>query len=403
MNSIKNISFDNTEKAFITKKNNELKQSLWLFKIMKNPFLVKMLSKLTIFAIKIGLPISAPIKATIFKQFCAGESINESEEIINKLKKSNIGSILDYSVEGKECEEDFNKTKIEILKIIAIAKDNSAIPYTSLKLTGIARMGLLEKINFKKQLNQSEEKELQKLNIRLYEIANKASEYHVPIYLDAEESWIQDAIDLIAEKMMREFNQSKAIILTTLQMYRWDRINYLNNLINDARTNNYKIGIKLVRGAYMERENLRAHEMNYKSPIQINKERTDKDFDKAVKICLENIDIITLCVGTHNEASTMYLIELMKKLNITNDHPNVYFSQLYGMSDHISYNLSDAGYNVTKYLPYGPVKSVIPYLIRRAEENTSISGQMSRELRLLLEERERRKNALLLPTAQQNL
>lgn len=403
MNSIKNISFDNTEKAFITKKNNELKQSLWLFKIMKNPFLVKMLSKLTIFAIKIGLPIIAPIKATIFKQFCAGESINESEEIINKLKKSNIGSILDYSVEGKECEEDFNKTKIEILKIIAIAKDNSAIPYTSLKLTGIARMGLLEKINFKKQLNQSEEKELQKLNIRLYEIANKASEYHVPIYLDAEESWIQDAIDLIAEKMMREFNQSKAIILTTLQMYRWDRINYLNNLINDARTNNYKIGIKLVRGAYMERENLRAHEMNYKSPIQINKERTDKDFDKAVKICLENIDIITLCVGTHNEASTMYLIELMKKLNITNDHPNVYFSQLYGMSDHISYNLSDAGYNVTKYLPYGPVKSVIPYLIRRAEENTSISGQMSRELRLLLEERERRKNALLLPTAQQNL
>lgn len=391
------VSFDNTEKAFIAKGDQELKRSLWLFKLMGNPLLVKTFSKLVVFAIKIGLPVRAPVKATIFKQFCGGESIEESKEVVKKLSKSHIGSILDYSVEGKESEEDFIRTKNEILKIIRLASNNPAIPYTSLKLTGIARFELLAKINEQQQLSKDEEVEFNKVNERLLEICTHAVQSDVPVYFDAEESWIQDGIDTLAEKMMEVNNKQKAIVLTTLQMYRWDRIDYLNKLIQKARKNKFYIGIKLVRGAYMEKENLRASQMGYKSPIQPDKQNTDRDFDKAVAICLENIDIITLCAGTHNEASTMHLIDKMRELNIPNDHPHVYFSQLYGMSDHITYNLADAGYNVTKYLPYGPVNSVVPYLIRRAEENTAIAGQMSRELRLIVEEKNRRHYSKLLP------
>ncbi|MGE0568384.1 MAG: proline dehydrogenase family protein [Bacteroidia bacterium] len=390
------LSFENTEKAFKAKGVGELRQSLWLFKLMSNPFLVKLFSKLTIFAIRIGLPVSLPIKATIFKQFCGGESIEESKNVVEKLNRSHIGSILDYSIEGKENEEDFCKTKDEILKIIRVAKDNPAIPYTSLKLTGIARFGLLEKLNFKRQLTKKEEKEFQKIRGRLTEISYYASLFHVPVYFDAEESWIQEAVDTLAEEMMELNNKKTAIVLTTLQMYRWDRIEYLENLIQKARAKNFFIGIKLVRGAYMEKENLRAQQLGYKSPIQSSKENTDQDFNLAVDICLKNIDVVTLCAGTHNETSTMYLINKMKELDIPNDHPHVYFSQLYGMSDHITYNLADAGYNVTKYLPYGPVKSVIPYLIRRAEENTAIAGQLGRELKLIIEEKRRRQYSRML-------
>lgn len=391
------VSFDNTEKAFIAKDTRELRRSLWLFKLMGSTSLVKILSKLTLFAIKVGLPVRTPIKATIFKQFCGGESIEESNAVVNRLSRSQIGSILDYSVEGKDNEEDFENTKKEILKIISVAKGNPAIPYTSVKLTGIARFGLLEKLNVRNKLTKEEEEELIILKKRLAEISSYATRSAVPIYIDAEESWIQDAIDMLTEEMMEMNNKKSAIVLTTLQMYRWDRIEYLQKLIHKARNNNFSIGIKLVRGAYMEKENLRAAEMGYKSPIQMSKEKTDSDFDKAVDVCLENIDIITLCAGTHNEASTMHLVKKMKDLNIPNNHPHVYFSQLYGMSDHITYNLAEAGYNVTKYLPYGPVKSVIPYLIRRAAENTAIAGQMSRELRLIIEEEKRRQHLQMLP------
>jgi len=390
------ISFENTEKAFIAKGNQELKRSLWLFKLMGNPKLVKFFSKFIVFAIKIGLPVRLPVKATIFKQFCGGESIEESKEVVKKLSKSHVGSILDYSVEGKESDDDFNRTKNEILKIIKVAKDDAAIPYTSVKLTGMAPFDLLEKMNFNQQLTEAEEKEYQLVRERLTEICKYATESNVPIYFDAEESYIQEAIDRLAEEMMEIYNKKTAIVLTTLQMYRWDRIDYLHKILQKARDHKFFIGIKLVRGAYMERENLRATQMGYKSPIQPTKEATDIDFDKAVDICLENIELVTLCAGTHNEDSTMHLISKMKELNIPNDHPHVYFSQLYGMSDHITYNLADAGYNVTKYLPYGPVNSVMPYLIRRAEENTGIAGQMGRELRLIIEEKNRRKEAKLL-------
>ncbi|MEK6614988.1 MAG: proline dehydrogenase family protein, partial [Bacteroidota bacterium] len=283
------------------------------------------------------------------------------------------------------------------IKIIHVAKGNQAIPYTSLKITGIASHQLLEKLNLKQEYLQNESEEFLKVRGRLDQICKEALLCDVPIYFDAEESWIQDAIDFLSEDAMQKYNHEKAIVLTTLQMYRWDRIDYLKKLIEKARKEIFFIGVKLVRGAYMEKENTRAFEFDYKSPIQPDKESTDKDFDKAVDLCLENIDSITLCAGTHNEASTLHLINKMGELKIPNNHPQVYFSQLYGMSDHITFNLADQGYNVTKYLPYGPVKSTLPYLIRRAEENTAIAGQMNRELKLILEEKERRKFAKMLP------
>lgn len=393
----KTIFFGNTENAFRNKDNKELKRSLWLFKLMGNSFFVKLVSEFTLLAIKIGLPVSSALKATIYKQFCAGESIEESQKVVKKLGKVHVGSILDYSVEGKEREEDFERTKNEIIKIIHLAKENPAIPYTSLKLTGILRFALLEKLNEKKNLFIENDNEYKSMMNRLHSICRTAFENDVPIYFDAEESWIQGSIDDIAEAMTKQYNSKKAIVLTTLQMYRWDRIDYLKKLVFESRKNNFFIGIKLVRGAYLEKENKRALQMGYKSPIQTSKEATDRAFDEAVDICLENIDRVILCAGTHNEASTIHLIEKMKALKIPNDHPSVYFSQLYGMSDHITFNLADAGYNVTKYLPYGPVKSTVPYLIRRAEENTAIAGQMSRELKLILEEKQRRKTARLLP------
>lgn len=390
------IFFGNTENAFRGKNDKELKRSLWLFSLMGQPGLVKIFSKLALWSVRLGLPVGPVIRATIYKQFCAGESLEESQDTVQQLKHHKVGSILDYSVEGKDSDADFDRTMREMLKIIETASLNPAIPYTSMKLTGLVRSAILEKLSKNEKLDNTEHKEENLFMDRLHRIFHQASQFHVPVYVDAEESWLQPAIDRITEKAMMEYNRTEAIVLTTLQMYRWDRLEYLKQLIQDARRNGYFIGIKLVRGAYMEKENKRALEGHYRSPIQPDKESTDRDFDKAIEICLDNIDLITLCAGTHNEASTLFLLDQMKKKGIANDHPHVYFSQLYGMSDHITFNLAESGYNVTKYLPYGPVKSTLPYLIRRAEENTAIAGQMGRELRLIVEEKSRRRAARLL-------
>ncbi len=391
------VFFGDTLKAFASRNDKELKHLLWLFKLMGNPSLVKLLSRLAVFSIKAGLPVSAPIKATIFRQFCGGESIEESVPVVKKLGSRKVGSILDYSVEGKEREEDFERTKDEVIKIIHLAKNNPAIPYTSLKLTGIAPFSLLEKISAHAELSEAEDTAFSKLKHRLADVCYNAYVNNVPVYFDAEESWIQPAIDRLAEEMMAEYNQKKSIVLTTLQMYRRDRLSYLKELIVKGREKKFFVGIKLVRGAYWEKENERSARMGLPSPVHERKEDTDRDFNEALDTCLRNIDLITLCAGTHNEASTMHLLDKMKEMGIANDHPHVYFSQLYGMSDHITFNLADAGYNVTKYLPYGPVKSVVPYLIRRAEENTAIAGQMGRELSLILAEKKRRQHEKLLP------
>jgi len=392
----KKVSFNNTAIAFSNKSDRQLKQSKWLFKIFEKSRLVNFFSKIILLLIKLKFPIDGLIKKTIYKQFCAGETIDESNEIVKKLNELKISSILDYSVEGKETTEDFENTKKEVIKIIQFAKNNSAIPYTSLKITGVASSSILEKFNSGEAVTERDQEEMNVLEERINVIAHNAFINKVPIYFDAEESWIQETIDRLAEKMMRKYNKENAIILTTLQMYRWDRLGYLKKLIDIARKEKNLIGIKLVRGAYLEKENIRAAKIGYPSPIQKTKNNTDIDFDKAITICLENIDIVKLCAGTHNEDSTQFLINEMKRLNISNNHPHIYFSQLYGMSDNISYNLAAAGYNVTKYLPYGPVKSVIPYLIRRAEENSSISNQMGRELFHITNELKRRRGQKLL-------
>lgn len=390
------ISFENTQKAFLLKDDHALRNSLRLFRFLRSPFFVRIGSWLTLIAIKLHLPVKGLIRKTIFSQFCAGETLRDSYPVVQQLAKQHVGSILDYSVEGKGEREDFERTKDEVIRIIRIAAEDPAIPYTSLKMTGIAKAELLEKLSEGKTLDSAEKSDYTELLTRLGSICREAELANVPVYIDAEESWLQPEIDRLTEKMMWMHNRHRAIVNTTLQMYRHDRIHYLHRLLRQAEQEKCFLGIKLVRGAYLEKENRRAKERGELSPIHTDKESTDRDFDLAVDYCLEHIDRVTLCAGTHNEASTLHLLDTMKTLGLPNDHPNVYFSQLYGMSDHISFNLSDAGYNVTKYLPYGPVDAVLPYLIRRAEENSAIAGQMGRELKLLTTEAVRRKNQLLL-------
>ncbi|HRH11614.1 MAG TPA: proline dehydrogenase family protein [Bacteroidia bacterium] len=386
----------NTENAFLLKSNGELKRTLWLFRLINKPALVNFLTKALQFAMKMKLPVKGALKATIFKQFCGGENIKETSEVVNKLYDANVRSILDYSVEGEENNEAFDSALTELIKIINTASSNPAIPYTCIKLTGFVSSHLLEKASLKEEFSNEESADWQKFLKRMDTLFDTATEKNVPVYIDAEESWLQGSIDQVAEDYMLRYNKTHHIVLTTLQMYRHDRLAYLNELILFSKKNSIKLGIKLVRGAYLERENTRAAEMNYPTPMQKCKDDTDIAFNKAVVLCLDNIDLIMLCAGTHNEVSTLFLLDEMKKRNIANDHPHVYFSQLYGMSDHITMNLAAEKYNVTKYVPYGPVKSVVPYLIRRAQENTGIAGQMSRELQLITQEKKRRDNLKLL-------
>ncbi len=384
------ISFDNTENAFKAKSNNDLNRSYWLFKIVSNPSLVKFGAITAPIGLSIGF--KGLIKNTIFKQFVGGENITECDKTIAELGKYNIGTILDYSVEGKESEDDFDACCKETIETIRKAKHNHFIPFSVFKVTGLARFSLLEKISANITLNDSEIIEYSKVKQRVFSICKEAFDASQPLFIDAEESWIQPAIDELVNENMTLFNKEKAIIYNTFQLYRTDRLNYLKQTIANGKANGYHVGAKLVRGAYMEKERARAIEKNYPSPIQNTKEDSDIDYNLALEECVKNINIIGLCAGTHNEKSSLYLIELMNKYAISNSDKRIYFSQLLGMSDHISYNLASAGYNVAKYVPYGPVKEVLPYLIRRAQENTSVKGQTGRELGLIIKEKQRRKN-----------
>ncbi len=385
------ISFDNTENAFKAKTNSELSRSYWLFKLISNPLLVKASAGLGPLALTIGF--KGLIKGTIFKQFVGGENINDCNETIKELGKYNIGTILDYSVEGKESENDFNTCLHETIDTINKAKSDPNIPFCVFKVTGLARFALLQKVSAGQALSAIEKIEWESVKGRVSSICGAAYQNDQCIFIDAEESWIQQAIDDLANENMAAFNKSKAIVYNTFQLYRSDRLNYLKESIQHGKTNSYHVGAKLVRGAYMEKERKRAQEMNYPSPIQPGKEKTDQDYDAALKLCVENIDVMGLCAGTHNEKSSLYLIELMKEKNISPSDKRIYFSQLLGMSDHISYNLSLSGYNDAKYVPYGPLKDVMPYLIRRAQENTSVKGQTGRELNLIMKEKARRSAA----------
>jgi proline dehydrogenase len=385
------LSFENTEIAFRHSSNADLKRAYWLFKIININFLVKIGPPITNFAVKIGLPIKGLIKATIFKHFCGGETIRECEKTIKTLESGKVGTILDYSIEGEDDEQVFDETCEEIIRTIKRAAKDKAIPITVFKITGVGRFGLLEKLDTGTVLTEAEQQEWQKVQDRVLAICEKAHSVNIPVMIDAEETWIQDTIDLLALTMMRKFNKEKAIVYNTYQLYRHDKLESIKSDNEVAIKEQFILGAKLVRGAYMEKERKRAEEKDYPSPIQPTKESTDKDYDRALDHCTDHIKTIAFIAGTHNEDSCRLLTELLDKKKIDHKDTHVYFSQLLGMSDNLSFNLADADYNVAKYVPYGPIKAVLPYLFRRAQENTAIAGQMSRELGLISKEVKRRK------------
>lgn len=385
------ISFDNTEIAFASKSDADLNRSYMLFTLVSRTSWVKIGKSLTNVALGLHLPISGIIKATIFKQFCGGENIEDCSKAIKSLGDYHIGTILDYSVEGKEAEEEFDKTAKETLDTIKRAAHDVNIPFCVFKVTGLARFSLLEKVTAAGTLTSAEESEWAKVKNRVHLICKHAAESGVPIFIDAEETWIQGAIDDLANEMMKQFNTKKAIVYNTVQLYRKDRLNFIKISHGLAKQHHYFLGLKLVRGAYMEKERERAALMTYPDPIQNSKQDSDEDYNAALDYCVQNINEIAICAGTHNEKSSLHLVNLMEKNNIQHADKRIYFSQLLGMSDHISYNLAQRGYNVAKYVPYGPVRDVLPYLIRRAEENTSVKGQTGRELSLIIKEKQRRK------------
>jgi proline dehydrogenase len=387
------ISFDNTDIAFKSKSNGQLNKAYWLFKIISFPLIVKIGKLLMPLSLTLRLPIRGLIKSSIFSQFCGGESINECKSTIEKLGKFNVGTILDYSVEGQHSFEQVEHTVQEIIHTIERGAEDPFIPFAVFKITGVADFSLLEKVSSGNHLTDSEKLEYLQVVSRIKRICKRAYDCNLPIFIDAEESWIQQAIDDLAMEMMKEFNKERVIIYNTLQMYRWDRLAYLKSCLESSEHHNFFYGVKLVRGAYMEKERLRAKKEGYPSPIQADKLATDKDFDLALDFIVENNERFALCAGTHNEDSSIRLTHLMDKFKIDPSNNRFYFAQLLGMSDHISFNLSHAKYNVAKYVPYGPVKEVMPYLLRRADENTSVAGQTGRELSLILREKKRRKLA----------
>ena len=390
------LSFENTAIAFKGKDDAALRRSYWLFKLIGNPSMVRIGGTLTNFALGIGFPIGWLIKNNIFAQFCGGETVEECKAASARLAEYGIGTILDYSVEGKEKESDFDATADEIIRTIDAAKGNPHIPFCVFKVTGVARFELLEKQNevvrgTLTQLAEKDQAEWNRVVQRVLLICQAAYDADQRIFIDAEDSWIQDAIDALCHDMMEKFNHQAPIVYNTVQLYRHDRLEFLKNAHAWAKEKGLHYSVKLVRGAYMEKEGKRAAEMGYQNPIQPSKEATDRDFNAGVKYCLDNLQNMALCCGSHNEESSMLLAQWMEERGVVKNDNRVAFAQLFGMSDHISYNLADAGYNVVKYLPYGPIKEVMPYLLRRAQENTSVKGQTSRELGLILKERKRRR------------
>jgi len=383
--------FNNTEVAFSLKSDTELDRAYFLFKMIDNQPLVRIGTAVTNFAIKAHLPVEGLIRATVFDHFCGGVNEVDCLSVVDKLFTKGVSSVLDYSVEGKEEEEQFDAALKMTLKTIEFAKEREAIPFAVFKPTGFGRLDLYEKVGSNIELTESEKLEWNRVEARFDKVCSEAHQKNVPLLIDAEESWMQDAADDLVAQMMRKYNKEKAIVFNTLQMYRWDRLDYLKNLLQQAKKEGFYIGMKIVRGAYMEKENLRAEEKGYPTPICESKEATDLNYDAAIHFMVENIDRIAIFAGTHNELSSYKLMEYLQELNIEKKDARIWFGQLYGMSDNISYNLSANGYNNAKYLPFGPVRDVMPYLIRRAEENTSVAGQTSRELKLITAERDRRK------------
>jgi proline dehydrogenase len=383
--------FTNTKIAFGLKNNSELERAYLLFKMIGNASLVKVGTALTHFALKAHLPVEGLIRATVFDHFCGGTNEEDCLSVVDKMYTKGVSSVLDYSVEGKEEEAQFDAAFQMTLKTIEFAKKRQAIPFAVFKPTGFGRIDLYEKVGAKQTLSDSEQLEWNRIEARFDQVCQTAYEQNVLLLIDAEESWMQDAADDLVTEMMRKYNTEKAVVFNTLQMYRWDRLDYLKKLHLEAKEHNFHIGMKLVRGAYMEKEHARALEKGYPTPICESKEATDLNYDAAVEYMMQHIDSMAIFAGTHNEDSSYKLMDLMQKEALSSNDGRIWFGQLYGMSDNISYNLAANKFNVAKYLPFGPVRDVMPYLIRRAQENTSVAGQTSRELSLIKTERDRRK------------
>jgi proline dehydrogenase len=393
------VDFNNTRLAFRAKSLKQLRKAYWIYWAIDKPLLNAIGPKLLGLAIRLGLPVTGLVKSTLFEIFVGGENLQETAKTSQYLMEFNVRTILDFSKEGEKTEKGFEKTTEEILKMIRHAGKYDEVAFTAVKVTGIADFEVLERCQKVLQAGQEPEEglkerewaSLQRIRGRIDRICATAVEEKTPVFLDAEESWIQDTIDMLAEEVMEKYNGENAWVATTLQMYRWDRIPYLKELIQRSRDKGYELGVKLVRGAYLEKENERAEEKGYKTPMHASKADTDRDFNEALRLCVENIDHVHVCAGTHNEKSSMLLTELMAQKGLEPGDSRVLFSQLLGMSDHISFNLGHGGYNTAKYVPYGPVRSVMPYLLRRADENTAVAGQSGRELQLLRKEVQRRR------------
>lgn len=398
------ISFENTENAFAYKSDKELKLAYFLFSSMSYQFLVKLGVSFTPWMIKAGLPIKGLIRKTIFKQFVGGETLKETAHVARKLAGYHVKTILDYGVEGKEGEDNYDHACEEFIKVINYASTQPEIPFMSVKVTGFCRHSLLEKLHLKcdnesaadgvvnlDSLNEVEIAEWKRFEQRVDRVCAAGFEKGVKVLIDAEESWIQNPVDAITMAMMEKYNKNSAVVFNTMQLYRTDRLEFLKSSFEKAKEKNFFLGEKLVRGAYMEKERRRAEELNYPSPIQPDKESTDKDFDSSVEFCITHLEKISVVIASHNEQSNLTAVELLTKNGININHPHVHFSQLYGMSDNITFNLAKAGCVVSKYLPFGPIEDVIPYLMRRAQENSSVAGQTGRELGLIKKELERRK------------
>jgi proline dehydrogenase len=384
------MTFENTEIAFSSKSDKELKRALWMFRLIGKPFFVRIGKFLSSLALKLDIPVGWAVKPTIYRHFVGGETIDECMPVVRLLEKFNVRAILDYSIEGTTTTEEINDAMDETLKTIYNAARDKNIPFAVFKPTAFTFKNVMKKVSEKKSLTESEKGEADNFRNRVEKLCRTAFENEVPILIDAEDVCFQNFIDEVAEENMEKFNKKKAIVFNTFQMYRRDRLDFLRQSYEHAVAQDYFLGAKFVRGAYMERERARAEAHGYPDPIHPNKESTDKDYNAALKYCIERIDRMAIFNGTHNEFSSSYLVQLMEEKGIAKDDPRCWFSQLYGMSDHISFNLAHAGCNVAKYMPYGPVRSVLPYLIRRTEENTSMAGQTGRELSRILKEMERR-------------
>jgi len=400
-------SFENTENAFAYKSNPELRKARFLFKTMGNPFLVRWGIKLTPLAMRMKLPIKGIIRRTIFSQFVGGETLEETAAVAQKLARYHVQAILDYGVEGgNNGEEGFDHACEEFMRVIRYAASQDNIPFISVKVTGFARFELLEKLDHSLDLNPgplmkryaaaleaftpAEREEWERVRTRMKKICTLAAEKNIGVLVDAEETWIQDPVDVLCIQLMAELNRDRVVVYNTVQLYRHDRLDFLKDMLQAAELKDFVLGVKLVRGAYMEKERARAEEKQYLSPIQPDKEATDRDYDAGVAFCIDHIERIASIVASHNDYSNLRAMDLLREKGLSYGHPHVHFSQLYGMSDHITFNLAKAGCSVSKYLPFGPIEDVIPYLMRRAEENSSLSGQTGRELALIDRELKRR-------------